>query len=76
MGLEVAEMNQIESFRKKKGLTQAQLASAIGYSENTIWRWENAQRVPNAEALKILARVLGCTIDELVSLDPHSAPTG
>lgn len=64
----------MEIFRKRKGLTQAQLAEATGYSENTIWRWENGQRIPNAEALRILSRVLGCTIDELVGDGNPTAP--
>lgn len=67
-------MTHIEVFRKRKGLTQLQLAQMVGYTTNTIWRWENGQRTPNAEALKALADVLECSIDELVRDDP-SNPT-
>ena len=67
-------MDRMEIFRRRRGLTQAQLADATGYSENTIWRWENGQRIPNAEALRILSRVLDCTIDELVGDGNPTAP--
>ncbi len=47
--------------RKKKGLTQEELASLVGVHETTIRRWENKNNTsfPSIEAINQLAEVLG-----------------
>lgn len=32
--------NQLKTLRKRLGMTQAQLAEAIGVQENSVYRWE------------------------------------
>lgn len=49
------------------GLTQAQLAEKLGVKQSCIAMWENGDRNPNMIALKKLAIVLDCTIDELLA---------
>lgn len=60
-------MTAMREYRMKKGLTQAQLAEKIGVTASCITMWENGDRNPNMIALKKLAIVLDCTIDELLA---------
>ena len=63
---EVIQLN-LAALRKQKGLTQAELAAAIGVSTSAVGNWEAGLRRPRYESLLRLARVLGVTIDDLLS---------
>lgn len=56
----------ISKARLAKGLTQAQLAKAIGVQPSQIGAWEQGTRRPKLEALKKLAEALGAEWEELV----------
>ena len=58
--------NQIRSFRKKRGLTQSQLAEAIGETRQTVYKYEAGivKTIPRSKLEKI-ASVLACTPAEL-----------
>ena len=58
--------NQIRFFRKKRGLTQSQLAEAIGETRQTVYKYETGivRSVP-AHKLEKIAAVLSCTPAEL-----------
>ncbi len=59
-------MNQkIREYREKLSMTQAELAEKLGIRQSAIAMWENGTRFPRADKLPQLARLLGCTIDEL-----------
>ncbi|WP_423767196.1 helix-turn-helix domain-containing protein [Cloacibacillus porcorum] len=60
-------MNNIRLYRKKKELTQSQLANAIGVSLDTISRYETGKRDPKSKHLVKMASVLDCTVNQLVS---------
>ena len=51
--------------RKAAGMTQAQLAEAIGVERPALAMWEIGANWPSARILPALADVLLCTIDEL-----------
>lgn len=55
--------------RKAAGLTQAQLAEAVGVSRKTINTVENQVFVPSTVLALKLARALGVTVHELFELD-------
>lgn len=56
----------IRELREKAGLTQAQVASSLGYaSASAITMWESGERKPPSDKLPELSRLLHCTIDEL-----------
>lgn len=57
----------IKSAREKAGLTQIQVAEKMKISQSTIACWETGRALPRAENLKLLADILGCTVDELLS---------
>ncbi len=56
----------IYDLRKKKGLTQSDLASAIGVSYQAISKWETNVSIPDTMLLPAIADVLECSIDVLL----------
>ena len=55
----------IKYLRNKKGLTQEELAKAIGAAQPTVACWETGRASPTSDKLPDIAAALGCTIDEL-----------
>lgn len=56
---------RLKEIRKSSGLTQSDLAVAVGVQQNTISQWENGERLVRSDKLPKLAQILGCTIDAL-----------
>ena len=56
----------IREWRKKRGLTQEELAFKVGIHMNTLLRWEYGTREPKASELKKLAEILDCSVQELL----------
>lgn len=57
----------LKFFRVKAGLTQPELANAIGVQAQTVWRWEHGEREPSLDVIKKLCGVLCCTESELLN---------
>ena len=68
-------MNNLQSERKRLGLTRKQLAEKIGRSEAAIGKWERGESSPAlmSDALK-LATVFGCSTDYLCGLTEERTP--
>lgn len=47
--------DRIKQLRKKKGVSQSQLAEAIGVKNNTVSTWERGTRKPDFVALQLLS---------------------
>lgn len=47
--------DRIKQLRKKKGVSQSQLAEAIGVKNNTVSTWERGTRKPDVDALHLLS---------------------
>ena len=58
---------RVEEARKKKGLTQEELAERIGVSQSMINHIEKARKKPSFENAVALANELGITVDSLIS---------
>ena len=58
---------RIALLRKEKGLTQEDLANAMGVSPQAVSKWENDQTCPDISALPKLAQLLEVSVDELLS---------
>ncbi|SDX03732.1 Transcriptional regulator, contains XRE-family HTH domain [Alicyclobacillus hesperidum] len=58
--------------RKKKGLTQQDVADKLGISRGTYAHYEINKREPDLDMLKRIASVLGVTISHLIGDDPPS----
>lgn len=46
---------RIKQLRKKKGISQSELAEVIGVKNNTVLTWERGTRKPDFEALNLLS---------------------
>ena len=62
-------MSKIQEIRKEKNLRQEDLALALGVERSTVAKWETGIASPRAELFPKLAKVLGCTIDELFDIN-------
>lgn len=61
---------RIKELREAIGLQQKQVAEHMGVLQTAVSNWENEVALPKARQLPQLARVLGCSIDDLfVSLE-------
>ncbi|WP_297242362.1 helix-turn-helix domain-containing protein [uncultured Flavonifractor sp.] len=52
--------------RKARGLSQGDLADALGVSRQSVSKWETDSSVPDLDKLVALSRRFGVTLDELV----------
>lgn len=59
--------DQLISERRKKSMTQQQLADAIGVCRSAIANWETGQQTPSTKALIALANFFGCPLDALAN---------
>ena len=59
----------IRTIRLSKKLTQDRLANLVGVARTTVNMWESGAAMPRADKLTELAKVLGCTIDDLMKAD-------
>lgn len=53
--------------RKELGMTQSDLADRLNVSFQSISKWETGKNYPDIEILTDLAKILGVTVDELLS---------
>ena len=58
---------KLQELRRKKGVTQEEVAAAIFVSRTAVSKWESGRGYPNIDSLKNLANYYGVTIDELLS---------
>lgn len=48
------------------GLTQDNLAERLGVVRTTVAMWETGKSIPRADLLPDLAKILGCSIEDLL----------
>ena len=53
--------------RKKKKITQSELAEQLGVTDRAVSNWENGKNMPDLSLFKPLCDILGITINELMS---------
>lgn len=56
---------KLKSLRKRKGLTQQQVAERLGITVRAYQHYETGDRTPNLEKSFELAEILGISLDEL-----------
>ena len=64
---------RIQAQREAANLTQAQLALRVGVTQGTVSLWGRESILPKSRDLPLLAKVLGCSIDELYEPDTEAA---
>lgn len=58
--------NIILELRKKKGLSQEELANRVYVTRQAVSRWENGETMPNTETLKLLSKLFDVSINTLL----------
>lgn len=60
-------MTKLQELRKRRGISQSDLAQQIGVDASLISRWESGEREPSFSQQMELARLLGVTVDYIVN---------
>lgn len=60
---------RLAALRRAAGVTQAELATLVGESQPNIAYWELSEKPPRSDVLPKMARVLGVSVEELLSSD-------
>ena len=65
-------MNGLRELRRRRLLTQMELADAIGMRYQSVQAWESGEAIPRPAAMRKLCEALQVTPDELLAaLDEH-----
>ena len=65
---------RIAELRREKGLKQDELAEKLNVSPQAVSKWENDQTCPDISLLPDLAKILGVSVDELLSGKKEDVP--
>lgn len=58
---------KLQEMRKKRGMTQEELAQALYVSRTAVSKWESGRGYPGIDSLKGIARFFSVSIDDLLS---------
>lgn len=59
--------------RKKRGMTQLELAERLNYSDKAVSKWERGESLPDITVIKAIADLFEVTVDYLLT-EEHKAP--
>lgn len=57
----------IASLRKSRGMTQADLAQALNYSDKSVSKWERGDGVPDIIVIHRIAELFGVTLNDIIN---------
>ena len=66
-------MVNLRERRRELGLSCPEIAKKLQVSQQAVYKWEVGAAFPSTAKLPQLAKILGCTIDELFDLEGNSA---
>ena len=58
---------KLQELRKKRGLTQEELAESLYVSRTAVSKWESGRGMPSIESLKAISKFFAVTLDALLS---------
>lgn len=64
--LEAVVAQNLAGFRRERGLTQAELAERLNYSDKSVSKWERGDSIPDVRVLIALADLYGVSLDALL----------
>lgn len=64
----------ISELRKASGLTQAQLAEKLSYSDKSVSKWERGDGVPDVVVMQKMAELFGVTLNDFISENTPKLP--
>nr|WP_321500250.1 helix-turn-helix transcriptional regulator [uncultured Dethiosulfovibrio sp.] len=59
-----------ESAREGANLKRSEVAEIIGTTRVTVYRWERGINEPDISTMRQLAKLYGCSVDDLVTANP------
>ncbi len=59
----------IIDLRKRDGITQAELAQRLNYSDKAVSKWERGESVPDITVLKTIADIFSVKVDYLITTE-------
>ena len=65
---------RLKELRKEKGMTQIELAAALGVSSGTVAMWETGKRKPSLERMDRLTDVFDKRLDYILGTSDDPAP--
>lgn len=65
-------LNRIKEFRQHRGLSQEELAAAVGVSRQSINSIERGRYIPSLPLALRFAQLFGCSTDELFELEENA----
>ena len=74
--LKVIFAGNLIKLRTSRGMTQAELAELIHYSDKSVSKWERGEAIPDAYVLKQLAEIFDVTVDALLTEEKSWKKTG
>jgi len=61
--------NNIRTFRKQNGFSQAQLADKIGVSQTAVFYWEKGTREPDVKTIMRISELLHVSLNDLYGVE-------
>lgn len=58
---------RLKQIRLRKGLTQSDVAQALNYKQQTIWKWESGKASPDPDTLCRIADVFKIPVSDLLT---------
>lgn len=74
INMEMTLGKRIAMLRRRKELKQEELANMLDITAQAVSKWENDQTCPDISLLPELARILGVSVDELLTGKQEPAP--
>lgn len=68
-------MLNVKQLRIDARLTQQEVATELGVAQSSVSAWESGEANPSAEKLPELAKLLGCTLDDLFAEEEEDEDT-
>lgn len=69
-------MLNIRKIRERKKMSQESIAALIGVTQGAVSQWESGNTMPTAQNIIDLARILGCTTDDILITDKEDKHNG
>lgn len=60
---------RVKQMRERAGMTQSQLADALGITQQSVYYYESGDRDIKASMLIDMSKILGCTVSELLGFE-------
>jgi transcriptional regulator with XRE-family HTH domain len=59
-------VTEIRRLREERGISQHELAQALGVTQGAVSHWENGVRKPDIDDIVKIAQLFNCKVDDLI----------